>query len=239
MAFDEVIDDLQNGYFIRQRTDGFKFGMDAVLLADFAKSVSGRVMDLCTGTGIIPILLAAKSEAEEICGVELQPEFADMARRSAAENGLEGRLSIACADLKDAPALFGRGGFDCVTVNPPYMKAGAGLTNGEDMKTIARHEVKCTLDDVLESAAALLKPLGRFYMVHRPARLADIICGMRGAGIEPKLMRLVSPAADKAPKLVLIHGVKGAKSELKLLPQLVLYNSDGSIAKEVDEIYGR
>ncbi|MGN1115486.1 MAG: tRNA1(Val) (adenine(37)-N6)-methyltransferase [Candidatus Ornithomonoglobus sp.] len=239
MASDEILDDLQNGYYIWQRNDGFKFGIDAVLLSDFAKDCTGRVMDLCTGTGIIPLLLAAKSKAKEICAVEIQREIADMARRSVEYNGLNDKIHIECADLKDAPLLFGRGSFNCVTVNPPYMKAGSGLVNDGDMKTISRHEVRCTLDDVIRVCAALLKPLGKLFMVHRPSRLADIFCCMREYKIEPKLIRLVAPRAGKEPNLVLVHGIKNAKSDLKLLPQLIVYNDDGSYSKEIDEIYGR
>ena len=239
MASEEVLDDLQNGYYIWQRNDGFKFGIDAVLLSDFAKACTGRVMDLCTGTGIIPLLLAAKSAAREICAVELQSEIAEMAQRSVEYNSLNDRIHIMCADLKDAPEMFGRGSFNCVTVNPPYMKAGAGLVNDGGMKTISRHEVCCTLDDVIRVSSELLKPFGKLFMVHRPSRLTDIFCCMRKYRLEPKLIRLVVPRAGKEPNLVLVHGVKNAKSDLKLLPQLIVYNEDGSYSKEIDEIYGR
>ncbi|MGN0164161.1 MAG: tRNA1(Val) (adenine(37)-N6)-methyltransferase [Candidatus Ornithomonoglobus sp.] len=239
MASDEILDDLQNGYYIWQRNDGFKFGIDAVLLSDFAKACTGRVMDLCAGTGIIPLLLAAKSKAREICAVEIQREIADMARRSVEYNGLNDKIHIECADLKNAPELFGRGSFNCVTVNPPYMKAGSGLVNDGDMKTISRHEVRCTLDDVIRVSSELLTPLGKLFMVHRPSRLADIFCCMREYKIEPKLIRFVAPRVGKEPNLVLVHGIKNAKRDLKLLPQLIVYNDDGSYSKEIDEIYGR
>lgn len=233
------MDDLQNGYYIWQRSDGFKFGIDAVLLSDFASSCTGRVIDLCTGTGIIPLLLAAKSGAEEICAVEIQRDIARMAQRSVEYNRLNDKIYIECMDLKNAPELFGRGQFNCVTVNPPYMKAGAGLVNDGDMKTISRHEVCCTLDDVIRVSAELLKPQGRLFMVHRPSRLSDIFCCMRKYRIEPKLLRFVASREGKAPNLVLVQGMKNAKSNLKLLPQLVVYNDDGSYSKEIDEIYGR
>ena len=145
----ETLDDLQNGYRIIQRRDGFRFGIDAVLLSDFAKKAKGRAIDLCTGTGIIPILLAAKSELDFIDAVEIQPEMAEMAERSVKYNGLDSRIHIRCADLKDAPEIYGKSCFETVTVNPPYMKSGSGLVNDDSMKLISRHEVKCTLDDVV------------------------------------------------------------------------------------------
>jgi tRNA1Val (adenine37-N6)-methyltransferase len=239
MESNETLDDLQNGYYIIQRNDGFKFGIDAVLLSDFARDCTGRVMDLCTGTGIIPLLLAAKSSAERIDAVELQSEIADMAKRSVKYNKLDDRLCVRCADLKDAPAIYGKSSFNAVTVNPPYMKNGTGLMNDGDMKTISRHEVKCTLDDVIRVSSELLKPHGKFYMVHRPSRLTDIFCAMREYKIEPKRIRFVSPRIGKEPNLVLVHGVKNAKSDLKLLPQLYVYKEDGGYSKEIDEIYGR
>lgn len=234
-----VLDDLQNGYYIWQRNDGFKFGIDAVLLSDFAKSCTGRVMDLCTGTGIIPLLLVAKSRAEKIDAVELQPEIADMAKKSVEYNKLDGRIHIECADLKAASGIFGKGRYNCVTVNPPYMKTGAGFVNAGDMKTISRHEVCCTVDDVIKASAELLTPFGKLYMIHRPSRLADIFSAMRKYSIEPKLMRFVASKQGREPNLVLVHGVKNARSDLKMLPQLYVYDENGRYSKEIDEIYGR
>ena len=235
----ETLDDLQNGYSILQRKDGFRFGIDAVLLSDFAKCKAGRVMDMCTGTGVIPILLAAKTEIQRIDAVEIQPEIADMAARSVELNGLGERIHIKCADLRQTPDIYGKCVFDAITVNPPYMRSGCGLKNEDEMKLISRHEIKCTLEDVISVASALLKPRGKLFMVHRPQRLADILCIMRGCGIEPKLMRLVAPGYGKVPNLVLIHGIKGASAELKLLPQLYVYDSNGCYTKEIDQIYGR
>lgn len=230
---------MQNGYYIYQRNDGFKFGIDAVLLSDFAKSCTGRVMDLCTGTGIVPLLLAAKSKAEQIDAVEIQPEMAVMAQRSVDYNKLNDKIHIQCADLKEAGTVFGKGRYHCVTVNPPYMKTGSGFVNAGDSRTISRHEVCCTLDDVIRVAAELMIPFGKLFIVHRPSRLADLFSVMRKYKIEPKLMRLVAPRAGKEPNLVLVQGVKNAKSDLKLLPQLMVYREDGSYSKEIDEIYGR
>ena len=235
----ETLDDLQNGYRIIQRRDGFRFGIDAVLLSDFAKKAKGRAIDLCTGTGIIPILLAAKSELDFIDAVEIQPEMAEMAERSVKYNGLDSRIHIRCADLKNAPEIYGKSCFETVTVNPPYMKSGSGIVNDDSMKLISRHEVKCTLDDVVRVSADLLKTKGCLYMVHRPSRLAEIFSVMCRYRIEPKLIRMVAPKIGKEPNMVLICGIKNAKSDIKLLPQLYVYNDDGGYSKEIDEIYGR
>lgn len=235
----ETLDDLENGYSIFQRRDGFRFGIDAVLLSDFAKCGANRLMDLCTGTGIVAILLAAKTDIPRIDAVELQPEIAEMAQRSAAYNKLNGRVHIRCADLKDAPAIYGKSIFDAVTVNPPYMKSGAGLTNDDDIKLISRHEVRCTLDDVVRVSADLLKTRGRLFMVHRPQRLADVMYAMRSYKIEPKRMRLVAPTFGKEANLVLIEGVKNGGSELRLMPTLYVYDENGAYTKEIDTIYGR
>lgn len=239
MESNEVLDDLQNGYHIIQRNDGFKFGIDAVLLSDFAKSGKGRAMDLCTGTGIVPLLLAAKSQIKHFDAVEIQPQIAKMAQRSVAYNKLEQLIDVRCMDLLDAPEIYGKSVYDTVTVNPPYMKAGSGLANDEDMKTISRHEVKCSIEDVVRVAAALLKPWGKLYMVHRPSRLVDIFSAMRKYRLEPKLMRPVMPRPGREMNLVLLCGVKCANSELKMMPPLYVYDSEGNYSKEIDEIYGR
>lgn len=235
----ETLDDLQNGYRIIQRRDGFRFGIDAVLLADFAKKGKGRAIDLCTGTGIIPILLAAKSEMKLIDAVEIQPEMAEMAQRSVEYNALRGRIHIRCADLKEAPEIYGKSCFETVTVNPPYMKTGSGIVNADDMKLISRHEVKCTLDDVVRVSSDLLKTNGSMFMVHRPSRLAEIFVVMRKYRIEPKIIRMVAPKMGKEPNMVLICGIKNAKSDIKFLPQLYVYDENGEYSKEIDEIYGR
>lgn len=239
MELNETLDDLQNGFYIYQKTDGFKFGIDAVLLSDFAKNATGNIIDLCTGTGIIPLLLAAKTDAKRIDAIEIQPQIADMAKRSVEYNKLEDRIFIRCADLNSACDIYGNGFFDAVTVNPPYMKCGSGLVNEINSKTISRHEVKCTLDDVIRISSKLLKPFGKFYMVHRPSRLVDIFSIMRQYKLEPKIMRLISPCHGKEANLVLIYGIKNAKSELKTLPPLYVYTQSGEYSKEIDEIYGR
>lgn len=237
---DETLDDLQNGYYIIQKNDGFKFGVDAVLLADFAKDAPSKTtLDLCTGTGIVPILLCAKSKTPEIHALEIQKDIAEMAMRSVEYNKLADRISVTCGDLKNAAEIYGRGKFDKITCNPPYMKGGAGLQNDIDAKTVSRHEVLCSLDDVIRVSAELLISKGRFFMVHRPSRLADIMCAMRKYKIEPKKMRLVFPSPSKASNLVLIEGMKDGGNELKLLPPLYVYGEDGKYSEEIDEIYGR
>lgn len=237
---DECIDDLQNGFFLIQKQNGFKFGVDAVLLADFAKDASSKMtLDLCTGTGIVPILLAAKTKTPKIYAVEIQPEIAEMAARSVEYNKLTDRVFIACGDLKNAAKLYGKNIFDKITCNPPYMKCGAGLTNDIDTKTISRHEIMCSLDDVIRSASELLVPKGRFFMVHRPSRLADIMCIMRKYKIEPKRLRFVHPAPSKAPNMVLVEGMYFGGEELKILPPLYVYNECGTYSDEIDRIYAR
>ena len=195
----ERIDDLErNGYRIIQDTGRFCFGMDAVLLSGFARVKDGaRVLDLGTGTGIIPILLAAKTDAVHLTGLEIQEESADMAGRSVRLNGLEDRIDIVTGDIKEAGSLFDAASFDVITCNPPYMTHNHGLTNPSDAKAIARHEILCTLEDVIAQTARLLKPGGNFYMVHRPFRLSEILVLLHDYKLEPKRMQLVYPYVDK------------------------------------------
>ncbi len=221
----ERIDDLQrNGYQIIQKQNGFCFGMDAVLLSGFAQVKPGeRAVDLGTGTGIIPILLEAKYEGLHYTGLEIQEEMADMARRSVALNHLEEKLSIVTGDIKEASRLFGAASFDVVTSNPPYMNDAHGLKNPDMPKAIARHEVLCTLDDVVREAARLLRPGGRFYMVHRPHRLIEIITALKGYGLEPKRMKMVHPFADREANMVLIEAVRGGKSMIKVVVSMFVF----------------
>ena len=203
----ERIDDLQrNHYRIIQDPGRFCFGMDAVLLSGFAKAKQGdRVLDLGTGTGIIPILMEAKTSAKNLVGLEIQPDSADMARRSVRLNGLEKKIEIITGDIKEAESLFGAASFDVVTSNPPYMTEHHGITNPEAPKAIARHELLCSLEDVISQSSRLLKPGGNFFMVHRPFRLVDIFVLLREYKLEPKRMKLVYPFADKEPNMVLIE----------------------------------
>jgi tRNA1Val (adenine37-N6)-methyltransferase len=236
----ERIDDLQrNGYQIIQKQNGFCFGMDAVLLSGFAQVKPGeRAVDLGTGTGIIPILLEAKYEGFHYTGLEIQEEMADMARRSVALNHLEEKLSIVTGDIKEASRLFGAASFDVVTSNPPYMNDAHGLKNPDLPKAIARHEVLCTLDDVVREAAKLLRPGGRFYMVHRPHRLIEIITALKGYGLEPKRMKMVHPFADREANMVLIEAVRGGKSMIKMEAPIIVYKEQGVYTDEIYTIYG-
>lgn len=236
----ERIDDLQRcGYGIIQNKDGFCFGMDAVLLSGFARVKPGeKVLDLGTGTGIIPILLEAKTEGRHFTGLEIQKVSADMARRSVKLNDLTEKISIAEGDIKEAVSIFGRASFDVVTSNPPYMTGNHGLTNPELPKAIARHEVLCTLEDVVGQAAALLKENGRFYMVHRPFRLAEIMNVMSHYHLEPKRMRLVYPFIDREPNMVLLEGLKGGRSRITVEKPLIVYREPGVYTDEIYDIYG-
>jgi Predicted O-methyltransferase len=213
--------------------------MDAVLLSGFAQVKQGEtVLDLGTGTGILPILLEAKTEGKHFTGLEIQPESADMADRSVQLNHLESKIKIVTGDIKDASKIFGASSFDVITTNPPYMIGQHGLQNTDDAKTIARHEVLCTLDDILRESAKLLPPKGRFYMVHRPFRLSEIMCKMTAYGIEPKRMKLVHPYIDREPNMVLIEGLRGGKPRLKVEKPLIVYKEEGKYTDEIYEIYG-
>ena len=236
----ERLDDLQrNGLKIIQKTDGFCFGMDAVLLSGFASVKPGeRALDLGTGTGIIPLLLSAKTKGDHFTGLEIQTEIMKMAQRSVALNGLEKKIDIIQGDIKEASRIFGAASFDVVTSNPPYMNDAHGLKNPGDVKAISRHEVLCTLEDVVREGTKALKPGGRFYMVHRPHRLAEIITVMRQYKLEPKRMKFVHPFADKDAKMVLIEAVRGGGAWLKLDPPVIVYKEPGVYTDEIYEIYG-
>lgn len=237
---EERLDELhRNGYFIIQNPQKFCFGMDAVLLSGFARVKKGeRALDLGTGTGIIPILLEAKTEGEHFTGLEIQEESADMAARSVALNHLKDRIDIVTGDIKDASVLFGASSFDVITTNPPYMIGDHGLSSSNQAKAIARHEIFCTLEDVLSQSAKLLRPKGRFYMVHRPFRLAEIMNKMIAYGIEPKRMQLVYPFIDREPNMVLIEGLLGGNSRLKVEKPLIVYREKGVYTDEIYDIYG-
>lgn len=236
----ERLDELQrNGYRIIQDPKRFCFGMDAVLLAGFARVKPGeRVLDLGTGTGIIPILLRGRTKGEQFTGLEIQPESADMARRSAALNGLEESVRIVTGDIREADRLFGGGSYHVVTSNPPYMIDHHGLKNPKLPKAIARHEILCTLQDVVCQASRVLIPNGRFYLVHRPFRLAEIITCLCAYGLEPKRMRFVHPYADREPGMVLIEALKGGRSGVTVEKPLILYEEPGKYTEEIREIYG-
>ena len=236
----ERIDDLQrNGLKIIQDTGRFCFGMDAVLLSGFAKAKTGeKVLDMGTGTGILPLLMSAKTDTEHFSALEIQPESADMARRSVAMNDLSDKIDIVTGDIKEASRIFGRASFDVVTVNPPYMTAGHGEVNPEDAKAIARHEVLCTLEDVVREAAAVMKTNGKLYMVHRPTRLVEILETMRQYKLEPKRLRIVYPFVDREPNMVLIGAVKGGNPGIKIEAPLVIFKDKDEYTDEIKRDYG-
>lgn len=235
----ERLDDLDcKGYKIIQHKDRFCFGMDAVLLANFASAEEGQnVIDLGTGTGVIPILMEAKKHGKHYTGLEIQTESADMARRSVRYNGLEDKIDIVEGDIKEASLIFKKASFDVVTSNPPYMNDNHGLKNPELPKAIARHEVMCTLEDVVREAASLLKPGGKFYMVHRPHRLIEIITKLKEYKLEPKRIRFVHPFADKEANMVLIESARGGKSMVKIEPPLIVYEKNGEYTRGILDIY--
>ncbi len=236
----ERVDELhRNNYQIIQNTKKFCFGMDAVLLSGFTKVLPGeKVLDLGTGTGIIPILLEAKTKGKHFTGLEIQEESADMARRSVALNKLEDKIDIVMGDIKEASALFGSASFDVITSNPPYMNHNHGLVNPGEAKAIARHEILCSLEDVIREAARCLKPNGRFYLVHRPFRLVEIITVLTAYKLEPKRMKLVYPYVDKEPNMVLLECIKGAKSRVTVESPLIVYKEPNVYTDEIYDIYG-
>ncbi len=236
---DERLDDLQNGYKIIQHPDKFCFGMDAVLLSNYAKVKPGeKCLDLGTGTGIIPILLAAKTKGEHFTGLEIQPGSVEMATRSVRYNNLEDRIDIVEGDIKEAAAIFGPSTMHVVTSNPPYMTNHHGLKNPTDAKAIARHEVLCSLEDVICQTARVLVPGGRCYFVHRPFRLVEIFTIMKQYKLEPKRMRLVYPYKDREPNMVLIEGVRGGGPQLTVEAPLIVYEAPGVYTQEIYDLYG-
>ena len=226
----ERLDDLQiGGLELIQDPKKFCFGVDAVFLSDFVRIRPGEnVLDLGTGNGIIPVLLSAKTEARHITGLEIQADMAEMARRSVAHNHLEDRIDIVTGDIKEAAELFKPAFFDVITTNPPYMLADHGMRNPDDAKAIARHEVLCSLDDILRESMRLMQDKSRFYMIHRPFRLTEIMIKMHQYKIEPKRIRFVHPYIDKEPAMVLIEGVRGAKPRVTVEPPLIIYDRNGT-----------
>lgn len=236
----ERLDDLQcRGYHIIQNPNLFCFGMDAVLLADFATGKPGsRVIDLGTGTGVIPLLMAGRDKGAHFTALEIQEYSADMAGRSVRVNGLEDRIEVVNGDIKEVATLFPAASFDVVTSNPPYIQGSHGLENALEPKNIARHEILLNLEDVVRAAAYLLKPNGSFAMVHKPFRLAEIIRLLSKYRLEPKRMCMVQPYVDKEPNMVLIEAYKGQKSMMKIEPALIVYNRDGSYTEDLLTRYG-
>jgi tRNA1Val (adenine37-N6)-methyltransferase len=210
------VDDLElNGLKLKQDPNGFCFGIDAVYLANYSKCEEGEiVVDLCTGNGIIPVLLTAKIPAKKIYGVEIQKEVAELALENVRFNNLEEKIEIINEDLNNIVDLFGKAKIDVITCNPPYRTRGCGMVNEADTKAIARHEIKCTLEEVIKVSATLLRPLGKFYMIHRPDRICDILTLMREYKIEPKRIKFIQPSIDKNPEFVLIEGLRGGKKHV-------------------------
>ena len=226
----ERLDDLQiGGLELIQDPEKFCFGVDAVFLSDFVRVRPGEsVLDLGTGNGIIPVLLSAKTEARHITGLEIQADTAEMARRSVAHNHLEDRIDIVTGDIKEAAELFRPAFFDVITTNPPYMLADHGIRNPDDAKAVARHEILCTLDDILRESMRLMQDKSRFYMIHRPFRLTEIMIKMHEYKIEPKRIRFIHPYIDKEPTMVLIQGVRGAKPRVTVEPPLIIFDRHGT-----------
>lgn len=236
----ERLDDLhRKGYQIIQNPKKFCFGMDAVLLSGFAKVSSNElVLDLGSGNGIIPILLEAKTKGKHFTGLEIQEDNVDMARRSLTINKLEDKIDIVLGDIKEASLLFGKASFDVVTSNPPYMDNNHGLVSIDRGKAVARHEILCSLEDVVREASQVLKLGGRFYMVHRPFRLVEILNTLTSYKLEPKRMKMVHPYIDKEPNMVLIECIKGGKSRITVEAPLIVYQEQNVYTKEIYDIYG-
>lgn len=238
----EIIDDLElNGLKIIQNKEGFKFGIDSVLLSDFAKELKSEsiVADLGTGTGIIAVLLSAKTKAKKIIGIEIQKEVADMANRTIKMNKLEDKIEILNENIKSINNIFDNGYFDVIVTNPPYKKINTGKINNNDKKIISRHEVTASLEDFICTSSKILKDKGEFYMVHRPDRLVDIMEILRKYKMEPKKIRFVHPKVNKSPNLILIKAVKNARQFLIVDNPLYVYNEDNTYTHEIMEIYNK
>ena len=236
----ERLDELQrNGYRIIQNPEKFCFGMDAVLLTGFAGAKRGeQLLDLGTGTGIIPLLMEAKYHYSHLTGLEIQAESADMAARSVMLNGLADKIEIVTGDIRAGDRIFPSASFDCITCNPPYMIEKHGITNPDGPKAIARHEILCTFEDVAMQTAKLLKPGGHFLLVHRPFRLAEIMATLVRYKLEPKRMQMIHPFVDKEPNMVLIEGLRGGKPRITVEKPLIVYREPGVYTDEIYDIYG-
>ena len=238
----ERIDDLEfKGLKIIQNEKGFCFGMDSVLLSDFAKNIKNNstVLDLGTGTGIIPILLCGKTNLRKVVGIEIQQDVANMAKRSSQLNNLQDRFEVVNTNIIDLKNIYEKQSFDVIVTNPPYKKENTGITNENEAKLISRHEITANLEDFISISKDLLKDKGEFYMVHRPERLVDILSLMRKYKIEPKILKFVSPNKNKEPNLILIKGIKNANSFLRVEKNLYVYNEDGKYTDEILKIYNK
>ena len=233
-----TLDDLQNGYYIYQASDGFRFGVDAVFLSEFVKVKQGEtVLDMGTGNGIIPILLAAKTSGKKFYGLEIQPYSAHLARKSVEYNSLGDRVEIVDGDIQEASSIFGNEAFDVVVSNPPYMAAEHGLRNETDAKYIARHEALCSFEDIAREAAKTVRTRGRVYIIHRPRRLSELIITLAKYKLETKRLRFIHSYIDKEPVMVMIEALKGGNPGMRVDKPLIVYEKNGEYTKEVMDIY--
>ena len=238
----ERIDDLEfNNLKIIQKSDGFCYGIDSVLLSDFAKNIkkNSNVIDMGTGTGILGFLLIAKTRINKVIGIEIQPEIADMAQRSIAMNCLDNKFKILNCNIKEIDNKLKEDSYDAVITNPPYKKLNSGKTNENEVKLISRHEVKASLEDFIKVSFKMLKDKGSLYMVHRAERLVDIMYEMRKNKMEPKRIRFVYSNQRSESKLVMIEAVKNGKSSVRIEEPLFIYNDDGSYTDEILKIYNK
>ncbi|PHV69403.1 SAM-dependent methyltransferase [Sporanaerobium hydrogeniformans] len=238
----ERVDDLErNGYLLIQNPEVFCFGIDAILLAHFAKISSDKqkVLDIGTGTGIIPIVMHANYQKGNYTGIDIQEEMVEMANRSVKLNGIEGSVRMLHVDIRNYKDYFKSCEFDIITTNPPYMKGDIGLKNEHPSKNLARHEIACTLEDIINASSDMLKYSGKLCMIHRPLRLVEILMTMKKYNLEPKRLRFIHPKKNREPNMVLIEAVKNAKPEMRVQPPLIVYNEDGSYTDEIYEIYGK
>lgn len=237
---DEKLDDLDyKGLKIIQKKDGFCFGMDSVIIANFVRisRKNAVIADLGTGTGIISILVSAKNDVDKIYGFDIQEDMTEMASRSVKMNKLEDKIEMINADIVGLSKTDFKNKFDYVITNPPYKKMNTGIVNDNEKKLISRHEIKCTLENVIYEASKLLKDNGFFYMVHRPERLPDILVLMREHKIEPKEIQFVYPNVDTQAKLVLIKGAKYGKEYMKILEPLIVYEKNGEYSEKLLKFY--
>ncbi|MDY0236371.1 MAG: tRNA1(Val) (adenine(37)-N6)-methyltransferase [Gudongella sp.] len=225
-------------YRIIQNKEMFSYGIDAILLSDFAKA-RGIVIDLGTGTGIIPLRLSDNEDIDKIFGIEIQKEVADMAQRNVDLNNLNDKIEIWNMDLKELPEKLEKGSIDTIITNPPYMKSGGAVINNRENFAISRHEIKTSLEDIVKTSSFLLKQLGKLYIVHRPNRLVDVLCSLRENGIEPKYIKWVYPKKDKPANLFLLEAIKGAKRDFKYRKPLIVYRDDGEYTDDLLQIYDR
>ena len=238
----ERIDNLEiENLKIIQRKDGFCFGIDSVLLSDFAKNIKNgcNVLDLGTGTGILGFLLIAKTKLKKVIGVEIQNEIADMALRSIKMNNLEDKFEIINSNIKDLDKKLKLDNYDVIITNPPYKKMNSGAINENKIKLISRHEVEANLSDYIKMSFKLLKDKGSLFMVHRAERLVDILSDMRAYKMEPKRIKFVYSYKGSDCKLVLIEAIKNGKSFVRVESPLYIYNEDNTYTEEILRIYNK